>query len=78
MSFGGESARRFGLAGGTLAEGAPADLSYLTRNGGNWLRWITGSPKPTTHLFLGRELQGFPVMVWVGGKLVMKDRKVLD
>lgn len=71
-------ARRFGLAGGTLAEGAPADLVLFDPE---WRELVTvdnRESKAHNTPFLGRELQGFPVMVWVGGKLVMKDRKVLD
>lgn len=69
-------ARRFGLEGGTLKEGAPADLVLFDPE---WRERITTDSlesKSQNTPFLGRELQGFPVMVWVGGKQVVNMRKV--
>ena len=71
-------ARRFGLPGGTLAEGTPADLVLFDPAWREAVTVETMESKSHNTPFLGRELQGFPVMVWVGGQLVMKDRKVLS
>jgi len=71
-------ARRFGLTGGTLAEGAPADLVLFDPEWRELVTTETRESKAHNTPFLGQELQGFPVMVWVGGRLVVKDRKVLD
>ncbi|HHT49273.1 MAG TPA: dihydroorotase [Firmicutes bacterium] len=70
-------ARRFGLVGGTLAEGAPADLVLFDPEWRELVTAETRESKAHNTPFLGQELQGFPVMVWVGGKLVVKDRKVV-
>ncbi|NLY90015.1 MAG: dihydroorotase [Firmicutes bacterium] len=70
-------ARRFGLPGGTLAEGALADLVLFDPEWREVVTAETRESKSHNTPFLGKELQGFPVMVWVGGKLVVKDRKVL-
>mgnify|MGYP001180475473 CR=1 FL=1 len=71
-------ARRFGLAGGTLKEGAPADLVLFDPEWRERITPDTLESKSKNTLFLGKELQGFPVMVWVGGKLVVNRRKVQD
>ena len=70
-------ARRFGLTGGTLAEGTPADLVLFDPEWRELVTAETRESKAHNTPFLGQELQGFPVMVWVGGKLVVKDRKVV-
>ena len=60
-------ARRFGLTGGSLAEGTPADLVLFDPE---WRELVTAEnreSKAHNTPFLGQELQGFPVMVWVGG-----------
>jgi len=70
-------ARRFGLEGGTLKEGSPADLLLFDPE---WREVITVESlesKAQNTPFLGQEMKGFPVRTWVGGKPVMTDRKVV-
>ncbi|MGI5901251.1 MAG: dihydroorotase [Desulfitobacteriia bacterium] len=71
-------AKRFGLPGGTLKEGLPADLVLFDPDYKEVITGATLESKSQNTLFLDRELQGFPIRTWVGGKLVMKDRKVID
>ncbi len=62
---------RFGLEGGTLRAGTPADLVLFDPA---WREIITAESlesKAQNTPFLGKELQGFPIMTWVGGKIVM-------
>jgi len=69
-------ARRFGLQAGTLKEGAPADIVLFDPAHREKIVPELLESKSCNTPFLGRELQGFPVMVWVAGKLVMENRKV--
>lgn len=70
-------AQRFGLSGGSLKPGSPADMVLFDPD---YTEEITASnleSKARNTPFLGKVLQGFPVMVWVEGRLVQKNRKVL-
>ncbi|AFM42599.1 dihydroorotase [Desulfosporosinus acidiphilus SJ4] len=70
-------AQRFGLKGGTLTPGSAADMVLFDPayqeviEPGNLVSKARNTP------FLGQTLQGFPVMVWVGGRLVQENRRVL-
>ena len=71
-------ARRFGLTAGTLQVGVPADLVLFDPKWEEVISADTLESKAQNTPFLGKKLQGFPVMVWVGGKLVLGNRKVID
>ena len=62
-------AQRFNLPGGSLKPGAAADVVLFdpTRSEIVEPGWLVSKGKNTP--FLGQELQGFPVMVWVEGRL---------
>ncbi|MGC7870388.1 dihydroorotase [Desulfosporosinus sp. SYSU MS00001] len=70
-------AKRFGLKGGTLKPGTPADMVLFDPGykeviePGNLVSKARNTP------FLGKTLQGFPVMVWVEGRLVQRNRMLL-
>ncbi|KLU60506.1 dihydroorotase [Peptococcaceae bacterium CEB3] len=69
-------ARRFGLPGGTLRPGSPADLVLFDPE---WRERITPdnlASKAQNTPFLGQELRGFPTMVWVGGETVLRGRRL--
>ncbi|CAA7602848.1 dihydroorotase [Acididesulfobacillus acetoxydans] len=69
-------ARRFGLPGGTLRPGSPADLVLFDPE---WRERITSdslASKAQNTPFLGQELQGFPTLVWVGGEPVLRGRQL--
>ncbi|NLL53184.1 MAG: dihydroorotase [Peptococcaceae bacterium] len=71
-------AKRFALQGGTLKAGSPADMVLFDPE---WQERVTAESlesKAQNTPFLEKELQGFPIMVWVGGKLVMKNRKIVE
>jgi dihydroorotase len=70
-------ARRFGLQGGTLQVGSSADLVLFDPEYKEKITVNTLESKAQNTPFLGKELQGFPVMTWVGGKLVMENRKII-
>ena len=73
-----EPAKVFGLEGGRLAPGAPADITVIDPE----LEWTVkqeefytrGSHSP----FVGRKLKGKAVITMVQGKVVMQDGKVED
>jgi dihydroorotase len=65
-----------GLEKGTLSIGSDADLTIIDLNlkkkiGSQFTSQSKNSP------FIGMELQGFPVATIVGGKVVMKDGKLI-
>lgn len=70
-------ARRFGLQGGTIRVGSPADLVLFDPGQRETIKAKTLESKGKNTPFLGTEMQGFPVMTWVGGKLVLENRTVL-
>jgi len=70
-------AQRFGLQGGSLVPGAPADMVLFDPDFSEVIDPATLASKARNTPFLGKTLQGLPVMVWVEGKLVQRERKVL-
>ncbi|HZK84939.1 MAG TPA: dihydroorotase [Desulfosporosinus sp.] len=70
-------AQRFGLQGGSLVPGAPADMILFDPDFSELIEPATLVSKARNTPFLNKTLQGFPVMVWVEGRLVQRDRKVL-
>ena len=70
-------AKRFGLRGGTLIPGAPADMVLFDPDFAEIIEPVTLVSKARNTPFLGKTLQGFPVMVWVDGQLVQRNRTVL-
>lgn len=70
-------ARRFGLAGGSLKAGGSADMVLFDPDFSELIDSAKLESKAQNTPFLGKTMQGFPVMVWVEGRLVQKDRKVL-
>ncbi|MHB1652176.1 MAG: dihydroorotase [Desulfitobacteriaceae bacterium] len=71
-------AHRFNLPGGTLKPGAVADMVLLDPNYSEKITAGSLVSKSQNTPFLGQELRGFPVMVWVGGRLVQKDRGIVS
>lgn len=71
-------ARIFGLPGGTLAPGSPADLTIIDPGGefiidpGKWYSKSRNTP------FGGMRLQGKPLYTLVGGRVVMKEGVVAE
>ncbi|MDP4127189.1 MAG: dihydroorotase [Bacillota bacterium] len=70
-------AKRFGLNGGTLMPGAPADMVLFDPDYKEVIKPANLVSKARNTPFLGKSFQGLPVMVWVEGRLVQKDRMVL-
>ncbi|RNC29482.1 MAG: Dihydroorotase [Candidatus Dichloromethanomonas elyunquensis] len=70
-------ARRFGLAGGTLQTGAAADMVLFDSEYRETVTADSLESKAQNTPFLGKELKGFPIMTWVGGRLVMENRKII-
>lgn len=70
-------AQRFGLNGGTLKLGAPADVVLFDPDFSEAIDPAKLVSKARNTPFLGKTLQGFPVMVWVEGRIVQRDRTVL-
>ncbi|WP_088187654.1 dihydroorotase [Desulfosporosinus sp. FKA] len=70
-------AKRFGLKGGTLKPGTPADMVLFDPGYKEVIEPSNLVSKARNTPFLGKTLQGFPVMVWVEGRLVQKNRMLL-
>lgn len=70
-------AKRFNLPGGSLQPGMPADLVLFDPNRRERIEAETLYSKAQNTPFLGQELQGFPVWVWVDGQDVMRDRQLV-
>jgi dihydroorotase len=65
-------ARRFNLAGGSLKPGEVADIVLFDPEHSEMIEpgWLVSKGKNTP--FIGQELQGFPMMVWLGGHLAFQ------
>lgn len=70
-------ARRFGIEGGTLKPGSQADMILFDPLYKEVISTETMESKASNTPFLKKELQGFPVITWVEGKMLMKDRKII-
>lgn len=70
-------AQRFCLHGGTLKPGAPADMVLFDPDYSEVIDPAALVSKARNTPFLGQTLKGFPVMVWVEGRLVQRDRIVI-
>ncbi|MDR3601475.1 MAG: dihydroorotase [Desulfosporosinus sp.] len=70
-------AQRFGLSGGTLKAGAAADMVLFDPDFSEVIDSAQLVSKARNTPFLQKTLQGFPVMVWVEGQLVQRNRTVL-
>lgn len=70
-------AQRFGVSGGTLKPGSPADMVLFDPDFKEVIEPAKLVSKARNTPFLGKTLQGFPVMVWVEGKLKQRDRTML-
>jgi len=70
-------AKRFNLRGGSLKPGTSADMVLFDPDFAEMIEPATLVSKARNTPFLGKTLQGLPVMVWVEGRLVQRDRTVL-
>lgn len=70
--------QRFALPGGTLKAGSLADMILFDPAYKERITVDSLESKAQNTPFLGKEMQGFPVMTWVGGKLVMENRKAIS
>jgi dihydroorotase, multifunctional complex type len=70
-------AQRFGLSGGTLKPGSPADMVLFDPDFSEVIDPATLVSKARNTPFLGKTLKGFPVMVWVEGRIVQRDRTIV-
>lgn len=70
-------AKRFGLPGGTLVPGSPADVVLFDPDYEEAIEPETLVSKARNTPFLNKTLRGFPTMVWLGGRLIQKDRVLL-
>ncbi len=70
-------ARIFGLPGGTLRPGSPADLTVIDPDLELVLKPEDLKSQGKNSPFLGMALIGFPVLTMVEGKVVMRDRNLL-
>ncbi|MDI6812744.1 MAG: dihydroorotase [Desulfitobacteriaceae bacterium] len=70
-------AQRFNLLGGSVKPGMPADLVLFDPNWRERIESETLYSKAQNTPFLGQELQGFPIWVWVGGNAVLQERRVV-
>ncbi len=70
-------ARVFGLPGGTLQPGSPADLTVIDPDLELVLKPEDLRSQGKNSPFLGTELKGFPVLTMVEGQVVMRERNLL-
>lgn len=68
-------AKILGLETGRLCVGSPADMTVIDPKLELVLTAESLNSKGKNTPFLGRKLQGFPVLTIVGGKIAMRDRK---
>jgi dihydroorotase len=68
-------ARAFGLPGGTLAPGSPADVTVLDLEGTRKVDPARFQSKGRNTPFAGWTLKGGPVLTIVGGKVVWRERR---
>lgn len=71
-------ARLFGLPGGSLAPGAPADVTVIDMQVARTVDPESGRSLGRNTPFAGRRLTGWAWAVLVGGRLVMHEGRVLD
>jgi dihydroorotase len=71
-------ARAFGLPGGHLAPGSPADITVVTPD----VEWTVDSARFFSRSrntpFHGRRLMGRADQTWVGGRLVFEDGQIKE
>jgi len=70
-------ARRFGLTGGSLAVGSVADMILFDPEYKEKITPESLESKAQNTPYLGKEMQGFAVMTWIEGVLVMENRKLM-
>lgn len=70
-------ARRFGLAAGSLMPGAKADVILFNPQHRERITVNDLASKAQNTPFLNQELEGFPIMAWVGGRLVLHGRSLV-
>jgi len=70
-------ARRFGLGGGALRPGDPADMILFDPNHREVVTRASLASKSSNTPFLNQELQGFAVMAWVEGRLILQNREIV-
>lgn len=69
--------QRFGWQSGTLKVGKAADMVLFDPEHKETITSEDMESKSSNTPYLGMEMQGLPIMTWVEGKLVMKNRKVI-
>lgn len=70
-------AKILGVQGGQLTVGATADITIIDPDASEKVNPADFESKGKNTPFSGRVLKGLPVMTIVGGKVVMKDRRVV-
>ncbi len=70
-------AQRFGIEGGTLKPGSLADMVLFDPLYKEEISTEAMESKSGNTPFLKKELQGFPVITWVEGRMLMKNRKII-
>ncbi len=71
-------ARLLGLAGGTLRPGAAADITVIDRAAAETVDPAAFASKGRNTPFAGRSVRGLPVLTMVGGRIVLRDRRVIE